>query len=488
MKKTGVAIAFIGILLITILLIRTFIFTPPPIPAAQPSTVQIDKDQASLRLSKSVTFKTISHQDASKVEKDAFISFHRFLETSFPLVHSRLQREILNELSLLYTWEGKDKTEKPILLYAHLDVVPAAGETDHQWSHPPFEGILSDGFIHGRGTLDDKCNVMGIFEAVEKLLDENFQPERTVFLAFGHDEEVSGKNGARIISERLSSKGIRLEFVLDEGAVIVKDVIPGVPVPVALIGIAEKGYLSLELSAKTQGGHSSMPPKHTAIGALSRAIASVEESPLPARLTYSAAFFEQVGPRMPFSRKIIFSNMWLFNPLVKKILSASPELNAGIRTTAAATIFTSGVKENVLPTQAIAVLNFRILPGETASDVAEHVRKTIDNPDIQIRLMEPFNEPSPVADRKSKSFNLIKNTIYSLFPGKDLVVAPFLVLAATDSRYFVKSAENVYRFSPIVYRKEDLKRPHGINERIAADDYVNVIRFYYEIIRSLKQL
>jgi carboxypeptidase PM20D1 len=191
---------------------------------------------------------------------------------------------------------------------------------------------------------------------------------------------------------------------------------------------------------------------------------------------------------MPFSRKIIFSNMWLFSPLIKKILSASPELNAGIRTTAAATMFTGGIKENVLPTQAIAVINFRIIPGETASGITEHVRKTINNPDIQIKILQPFNEPSPVADRNSKSFDLIKNVVYSLFPGQDLVVAPFLVLVATDSRYFTKLAENVYRFSPVVYRPEDLKRPHGVNERIAIEDYVNTIRFYYEIIRMIKNL
>ena len=488
MKKTVFTAAILFVTLVLIVVTRTFLFTLPPIPAAQPSDLKIDPEKTASCLSKALTFKTVSHQDPNQFDNEPFISFHRYLEKTFPLIHAALQKETINSLSLLYTWKGTDTTLKPILLYAHQDVVPVAPGTEKEWDHPPYDGIVSDGFIWGRGALDDKSSMVGILEAVEYLLQNGFQPRRSLLLAFGHDEEVSGTRGAHGIAELLASRNIQLEFILDEGAVIVKDVVPGVTVPIALIGIAEKGYVSLELSVKTTGGHSSMPPEHTAIGILSKAITIIEENPFPATLKYSAQFFEHVGPKMPFARKMIFANMWLFNPLVKKILSGSPELNAGIRTTAAATLFNGGVKENVLPTQASAVINFRILPGETVSSTIEYIRKIIGNPDIQIKPIGPGNDPSRIEDTRSKSYEMIQNTIYSLFSHQELVVAPFLVLAATDSHHFAALTNNTYRFSPIVYHPEDLKRPHGTNERISVGDYVNTVRFYYEFIRRFDTL
>ena len=333
-----------------------------------------------------------------------------------------------------------------------------------------------------------KSSLMAILEAVEALLKDGFRPRRTVFLAFGHDEEIGGLNGARKTADLLRSRNIQPEYVLDEGGLIAKNIIPGVSGPVALVGIAEKGYISLELTVKTEGGHSSMPAKHTALGILSKAIAKLEENPFPANMSYSAQFFRYVGPKMPFMRKIIFANLWLFNPLVKNILSKSPEMNAGIRTTTAATMFNAGIKENVLPIQATAVVNFRIMPGEDVGSVVNHVKRIIDDLDVQIRPTDFSSEPSPVSDIYSKSYEIFRNTIHQVVSDKDLIVAPYLFVAATDSRYFTGLSDNVYRFLPTKFYPKDLKRIHGTNERISIEDYARAVKFYYQLIRNSEEL
>jgi carboxypeptidase PM20D1 len=434
-------------------------------------------------LSQAIQHRTLSYRDLADPSRGEFERFQGFLADSFPRVHEKLTREAVNDHSLLYIWKGKNGVLKPILLMAHIDVVPVDSASESLWTHPPFSGAVADGIVWGRGTMDDKASVLGILEAVEHLLNEGFLPERTVYLAFGHDEEIGGQNGALKIAELLRTRKVELEYVLDEGMNILSGIIDGVSSPVAMIGIAEKGYLSIRLTAQSAGGHSSIPPTDTSISALSRALQRLQTAPFPARLNGpTRQMFEFLGPEMAWPKKLALANLQLFGPLITNQLTASPLTNAAIRTTLAPTIFNAGVQENVLPTKATAVINLRILPGETIAGTLEHVRKAIDDPKVQLTALPVQMEPSAVSDIESASFRLLQRTIGQTIP--KTIVAPALLVAATDSRHYASLTKNIFRFLPIMLRPEDTKRYHGIDERIAIDDYERCIRFYAQLIRN----
>jgi carboxypeptidase PM20D1 len=383
---------------------------------------------------------------------------------------------------VLYTWTGSDPGARPILLMAHLDVVPVEPGTEAEWSHPPFEGRVADGFVWGRGALDNKFGVMAILEAAELLLGEGHRPRRTVHLAFGHDEEVGGDLGARAIAALLAERGVELEFVLDEGGSITEGIVPGLEAPVALVGIAEKGYVSLELSTRAPGGHSSMPPRETAVGVVSRAVHRLESNPFPARLQGATReMFAFLGPEMPFAQRMAFANLWLFRPLVERQLAATPSTDAALRTTTAATMFQGSVKDNVLPIHARAVVNFRILPGETVESVRERVRRVIDDPRIEIGVLDDFgSDPSPVSSTDAPGFQQLARTIREVFPAA--VVAPYLVVGATDSRHYGGLTGSVYRFMPATITARELAGMHGTDERVAVRSYLDGVRFYRQLI------
>lgn len=487
MKKILFFILFAFILLVAILLVRTFLFTEPLLQfeIQQTDEISIDTNQVANHLAKSLQFQTVSYQDPNRFDGQAFLGLQNFLEEMFPQTHQLLKKEIINKYSLLYEWAGSNENLQPILLMAHQDVVPISEETQHQWTYPPFDGKIAEGFIWGRGTMDVKCGLMGILEAVESLVQKGFQPQRTLYLAFGHDEEVGGLQGAAKIAELIQSRNIQLEFVLDEGGVIVNGIIPGVSKSVALIGLAEKGYLTLELKVETEGGHSSIPPKHTAVGILSKAITDLENNPFPSNMKLSSQLFEYVGPYMPFFQKMIFANMWLTRPLIEQKLSDLPAMNANIRTTTAATMFKGSPKENVLPKQATAIINIRIMPGESVASVIEYVKKIINNPEIEIKPLGIQSDPPPISAIDSKAYEILKKTIYQTASHQELVIAPFLVIATTDSRHFINLAENIYRFIPIILNQNDLNRVHGLNERISIENYVQIVKFYYQFIKHV---
>jgi carboxypeptidase PM20D1 len=324
---------------------------------------------------------------------------------------------------------------------------------------------------------------MGILEAVENLLAKGFQPQRTVYLAFGHDEEIGGARGAAKIAELLRSRGVELEYVLDEGLNIFTGIIPGVTASVALIGVAEKGYLSLQLTVETAGGHSSAPPRRTAIGIISHAIQRLEARPFPSRLSGpTRQMLEFLGPEMAWYNKLALANLWLFGPLARKQLAASPLTNAAIRTTVAPTLFNAGVKDNVLPAKATAVINLRLAPGETIDGATAHVQVTIGDPNVKITPLPVQIEPSKISDIKSPSFAMLHQTIRETAPQS--LVAPALLVAATDSRHYRALSGNIFRFLPIIRGAEDAKRIHGVDERISIEDYERCIRFYAQLIRN----
>ncbi len=364
-----------------------------------------------------------------------FDTLHALLKARYPLVHEKLTREVVGAHSLLFTWKGSDAQAQPVALMAHQDVVPIAPGTEPLWKKPPFAGLVEGGFVWGRGTLDDKSNLITQLEALEMLLKAGVQPKRTVYFAFGHDEEVGGARGAVPIVALLKERGVKLAWVLDEGMAVTEGVMPGVTQPVALIGLAEKGSVSLKLTATTAPGHSSMPPGPGvgAIAMLSQALTRLDQSPMPGGVQGAAAdMFAAVAPDLPFGQRLAFSNLWLTRPL--RVLSKGAATNALMRTTTAITIFNAGNKENVLPGQAEAVVNFRILPGDTVESVQAFVKQTLADERIEVKPLSMGFNPSRLSSPQSDAFKLIERTVREVFP--DSIVAPSVMLAASDARHF----------------------------------------------------
>lgn len=472
MKRAGIAFLAGVLLLAAVLLARALPSANPP-PVATPLPVVAVDPGATARLAQALRLPTVSQPR----DPAPFVALHRLLESAFPEVHRALERQAFGD-SLLYVWRGSEPNLAPILLLAHLDVVPAGDG----WREPPFGGAVKDSYIWGRGALDDKAAALGSLEAVEALLRENFRPRRTVYLAFGADEEVGGMQGARVVAEALRARGILFDWALDEGSFVVEGMAPGIPGPAALVGVAEKGFVNLELSAQGEGGHASMPPPHTAVGRVAGATARLEANPRPARLTpVVREMFARLAPHMEFGKRLVFANLWLFEPLVKREMAKSPIGNAWLRTTGAATLLQGGVKENVLPPSARAVVNFRILPGETIREVEEYVKATVADPAVAVaRFGDAASEPSSVSSVDSAGFRAIEQSIGEVFPGVPIAPAP--VIAATDSRHFAPVVRDIYRFQPVRLKRDDVARIHGADERIGVDAYADLVRFYWRLI------
>lgn len=482
MRRLALLFGLPLVLLALVLVANTLRAGPPSDPAEPVGELPLGRDEIAARLAAAIRIPTVS---VSGAEPDlaAFREHHALLARQFPRLHAALERETVAEGSLLYRWPGSDPSAAPILLMGHLDVVPVEPGTEARWTHPPFSGAVDAGYVWGRGALDDKVSVLGISEAVEHLLREGFAPRRTVYLAFGHDEEIGGDHGARAIAERLAQRGVRLEFTLDEGmGIVARGLVPAVDKDVALIGVAEKGYLTIELLAKASGGHSSTPPSDTSIGRLARALARLEANPLPEAIRGPvAAMFDRVAGEADFWMRLVFRNRWLFDPLLRAALRGEPAQAAMLRTTMAPTVLRAGVKDNVLPSEARALVNFRILPGDDVAGVIEHVRRAIDDPQVELRVVEG-REPSATSDPDSPSFRLLSRTIREVFPGA--AVAPTLVLGGTDSKHYGAVADQSFRFVPLRLAPEDLKRVHGTDERVAIDGYLDVIRFFVQLLRN----
>jgi len=489
--KTFLKFLALCLLLLIAIVAACTLLVPSKQIGPQPHTPEgVQAPKVAQDLSGAIAFRTISWGPEGTAEQrqatqDAFRGFHSYLEKTFPQVYAKLDHQVVGANNLLFTWKGADPSLKPMLLLGHQDVVPIEAGTENRWTRPPFSGDISDSFIWGRGTLDDKMTVVGVLEAVDLLLSKGFQPKRTIILAFGQDEEVGGLEGAEKIGQLLKSRGIQAEFVTDEGGFLALGMMPGVSAPVAMIGTSEKGYLSLELTVETVGGHSSVPPSTSSIGILSEAIHKIETHPMPAHVHGPIGEFLEYGAgSASFPMRVVFRNMWLFGPVVQHILESAPDTNATLRTTAAATIFRAGTKDNVMPSRATAIVNFRLLPGDTIASVIEHVRSVVDDPRVKLAPMagEPPVEPSPRSSVHSPNFKLLQKTVAEVFP--EAVVAPFVFVAATDSRHYALLTQDVYRFSPIPMNSEDVARIHGTNERIGIDDFARSIDFYCQLIRN----
>jgi carboxypeptidase PM20D1 len=474
----GVTLALAA--LIAVLVVRAQRFVSRQISAAPAPPLSIDRDAAVQRLAEAVRIQTISYQDRAKVDRDAFEKQVAHIERSFPAVHRAFVRERVAGHSLLYSWRGSDASLPPVVLTAHYDVVPIADPD--AWTAAPFGGEVRDGFVWGRGSLDDKGSMYAILEAIERLIAGEFQPTRTLMLAFGHDEEIGG-SGARAIVAVLKERGIRPELVLDEGSIIADGLVPGVTRPVALLGITEKGYATIEITAKVKGGHSSMPPRKTAAGLLAAAVLRLEAHPLPASLDGVVALqLDFIGPEMKFGMKLAMANRWLFGGVIEGIFANKASSDAMLRTTTAVTMLEGSPKENVLPPRATARVNFRIKPGQTVAQVLSHVEQLVAGEDVTVKVLPGSNDPPAVSPIDSPAFGTLQRTIAEVFP--DAIFAPSLVIATTDARHYAAVSSNVYRFVPIPFGPDDLGRFHGVDERVGIDDYVGAIRFYARLIQN----
>jgi carboxypeptidase PM20D1 len=484
MKKILKYLVFLLVVLVAVLVFNTMTFKSKQLVGITPAPMINISDSAFSHLAKATTFRTVSNMDITQIDSAQFQQFIDFIAQTYPLVHSKLKMERINSFSLLYEWQGKNPQLKPALLMGHYDVVPVIQGTEKMWEHKPFAGEIADDYLYGRGALDDKTTVMGVLEAVELLLSQGFQPERSIYLSFGHDEEVSGVQGGRQVAALLERRNVQLEYVIDEGGMIKTDGLEGVKMPVAFVGIAEKGYTTLQLTAAGEGGHSSMPAAQTSIGMLAEGIDKLQKHPFSARLAGTVnQMFDYLGPEMPFSTKMAMANRWLFSSAIVSKLSKTPSSNALVRTTIAPTIIDAGVKDNVLPIEAIAKINFRILPGDSVQGVVNHVQKVINNDKIKVETLKTSdNNPSGISDTASLGFRHIHTTIRRCFP--DVLVAPMLVVGGTDSRYYKNLTSNIFRFMPVRITDADLKRVHGTNERISRSDFKNVVRFYVELIKN----
>jgi carboxypeptidase PM20D1 len=448
--------------------------------------VAIDEKSAADHLSAAIRFRTISSATDAEQNADAFRAMQAYMAETFPAFHAVAKREVINGLSLLYSWQGSDPGATPIGLLAHQDVVPIAPGTESHWQAPPFDGAIRDGFIWGRGSWDDKGNLFSILEAAEQLAKDGFRPKRTIYFAFGADEEVGGQRGASAIARLLAQRGVRLDYVIDEGLVIADGMLKGLDRPAALIGIAEKGYATLDLSLTATPGHSSMPPKQSAIGIMSAALAKLDRHRMPAHLQGTALeMLETLAPEMNPVNRIVLSNLWLFKPLLVREFGKSPSTDALIRTTTALTIVNAGNQDNVLPGRVDATVNFRLQPGDTEADVVDHVKRTMENDAITVTRRDVNTEAPPVTSTQTEAYRALNRTIREVFP--DVVVAPGLMLAATDSRHYAGIAQSIFRFSPVRARAEDLSRFHGTNERLSIANYADMIRFYRRLIENTAQ-
>lgn len=489
LKKVLIAGLSVLIIIVAVVLYRTFTFTSKQVAVDRVAANIAVSETAINRLSDAVKLTTMSFEEPGKSDTLAILKLHDLMQQSFPLVDSILKREVVNKFTLLYEWKGKNPNLKPIILMAHMDVVPIEEGNRKEWKQPPFSGNIVDGALWGRGTLDDKSGVFGILEATEMLLKQGFQPERTSYFVFGHDEELGGEHGAKQAAKLLASRGVKAEMVLDEGMYIsTGKMIPGIEKPVALVGVAEKGYMTLELITRIKGGHSSIPHKETSIGVLAKAIGKLQDNLLETHFTEpSRMFFEYIGPEMPFGLKMVVANQWLFEKVLISEMTSFREGSATFRTTTAPTIFHSGIKENVVPYEARAVVNFRLLPGDHSHDVLEKVKKIINDERVMINTISHLNEASPVASDKQPAFKMLAKTIGEV--SKDeIMVSPSLVLGGTDSKHFKDISPNVFKYLHIRMDGEDLKRVHGTNERILVEDYKELIRFYYQLIKNAQQL
>lgn len=476
-KKSIAALTVVVILTVIVVLYNTWQISKP-IAVKASGEIPPLPDAAITHMQEAIRIATVDEGNGAPVDSNAFRNFWLFVEKSYPLVNTLLTHQDFNHFSRLYKWEGRDRTKKPYVFMAHIDVVPVEKATESQWTVAPFGGILKDGLIYGRGVADDKSSVISLLESVEALLAKHFTPECTIYLSFGNDEETRGY-GAEKIAKWFSENQIHPEVVIDEGGEITRETFPSLQRPVALIAVAEKGFMSFELSVNKAGGHSSTPPPETAIDILTRGLYQLRKQQMPAKLSpVVREMLLRIAPGLPYMQRMAIANPWLFGGILENQLSKDQHTNALLRTTLVPTIVQAGVKDNVIPGQAKATVNARILPGQTTDEVAAFIKKQISDDRIVIkRLNDPIHE-GPAASYESVAYKKVEAATYRVM--KEVIPVPFLSVGATDSKSFQSIADGVIKFLP----STDLKGYHGIDERISLVDLQRMVFFYTLLLQE----
>jgi len=436
------------------------------------------------KLADLVRIPTVSRFRAEDEDDEAFKRLIARIFELFPLVGQRLLRAEAGNRALLLEWPGSKASLQPVILMAHYDVVPPGDET--LWDRNPFSGDIDDTYVHGRGSQDVKVTMTCALEAVERLLSTGFIPARTIYLAFGGDEETGGNRGAASIAAVLRARRVKASFILDEGGFVAKNLFKFSDRPLALVGVSEKGYVDIAISASGSGGHASMPPRHTAAGLVAKAVAMSETKQFPARITATLSrFMHDLAPYAPFFHRMLFRNLFITTPLVKAVFSTSPLTNALIRTTAAATMLSGSEKENVLPDKASAVLNVRVLPGSDVASTMARLESMVGKAGARAEFAHygHADEPAPESPVEHEGYINIKACIQNVFP--EAGVVPFMFMAGTDTKHYTDIAEALYRFMPAIQSPEDLAQVHGINERISLENVRRCCLFYEELLKGL---
>jgi carboxypeptidase PM20D1 len=480
MLKTFVkTLLFFVILFVSVIFINTLrlrsqqIATVTTIPAPPISPAALKHFQQLIR------FKTISWNDHTLFDSIPFLQLHQYLQQAYPLVHQRLQREVVSKYTLLYHWKGADTTAPPLLLMAHMDVVPVEEVNIADWKADPFAGAIKDSCIWGRGAWDNKINLVSMLEATEKLLQQGVQPKRSIYFLFSHDEELTGKQGTSAAAALFRQRGIHPGLVIDEGGIVTSERIPGVNKPVALLGTAEKGYLNLQLEVQKNGGHSSMPEKETAIDILTTALGKLRQHPFEGRLAPAQQdFIRYLGPELPFFKRMAFANTGLFESLIIKQYEKTPTGNALMHTTMTPTILRAGIKENIIPSAATAILNLRLLTGDSCKQVTAQIQAIIDDPRVKVTTLDHM-EPSASTPVNSIAFQQVEAAVKKTFP--HTIVTPFLVVGATDSHHFGDLATHIIRFTPAI----DPQNFHGVNERVSLKSFQMALWFYEQLLKEV---
>jgi carboxypeptidase PM20D1 len=442
--------------------------------------VPIDTARAAERLGEAIRLRTVSHQDADRNDWAEWDRLHAWLAATYPSAHAAMRRELAGGRTLLYTWPGSDAARRPIVLLAHHDVVPVTAGTEGDWRHPPFAGVIADGAVWGRGAVDNKGSLVAIFEALEALATSGFAPAATVIVVSGHDEETGG-TGAAAAAALLVARGVEAEFVLDEGLAVVRD-FPLLGRPVALVGIAEKGYATLRVTANAKGGHSSAPPEETGVETLARAVLAITGAPFPMRFDGPGAdMVRALAPEAGLPLRLVVANDWLFGPLLVRRIAATPAGAATLHTTIAPTMLRGSPKENVLPQDAAAWINYRIAPHDSSAEVLERAREATRGLAVELAWERPPSEPPRVSSTDSAGWRVI--AALAAREG-EFPVAPGLVTATTDSRHMTGVSRDIYRFQPIVASVREFEMIHGTDEHLTLDNLERLTGFYARLVAT----